>query len=222
LQAAKNDFSQNENPEFGIKDLKIGGQPSEPKDISVLLTSPRGDDVSAEANVQNNQIKISNSDQANFRPGLYKLKVTVKEGGKTLTEEKDFSWGVLVINADKSIYLPGDKARLQIGVLNDRGNTICNANLKLEVTGPNGKSATFLTSKGTITSSPTCAGNNVTDQPDYFADYSVGASGDYKIKLTDLDNGREINDFFVVKIPFLWKCSAAGATRINPTKRITK
>jgi hypothetical protein len=218
LQAAKNDFSQNENPEFGIKDLKIGGQPSEPKDISVLLTSPRGDDVSAEANVQNNQIKISNSDQANFRPGLYKLKVTVKEGGKTLTEEKDFSWGVLVINADKSIYLPGDKARLQIGVLNDRGNTICNANLKLEVTGPNGKSATFLTSKGTITSSPTCAGNNVTDQPDYFADYSVGASGDYKIKLTDLDNGREINDFFVVKNSVPLEVQRSGATRINPNK----
>jgi len=50
--------------------------------------------------------------------------VTVKEGGKTLTQEEDFSGEFWLSQRLTSHLLPGDKARLQIGVLNDRGNTI--------------------------------------------------------------------------------------------------
>ena len=48
--------------------------------------------------------------------------------------EQDFSWGVLAVNVNKSIYLPGEIAYVQMGVVDDWGSTVCDAKLDLNIT----------------------------------------------------------------------------------------
>ncbi|MDI6795193.1 MAG: hypothetical protein QME81_20405, partial [bacterium] len=69
---------------------------------------------------------------------------------------------------------------------------------------------------GTIHYSDTCGANNVTDVPDYFAYYRVGEPGEYQMKLTNLDNGYEIEDSFEVREGVPFEVERVGATRINP------
>ncbi len=76
--------------------------------------------------------------QEDFRPGLQKLKITYEKNGNVYNLEAEFTWGVLAINANKSIYLPNETAYLQMAALRDDGHTICDANLKLEIIAPNG------------------------------------------------------------------------------------
>ena len=56
--------------------------------------------------------------------------------GRGESRPRDFSRGILAINPNKSIYLPGDQANLQIAVLKSDGQTEWNANLKLEIKDP--------------------------------------------------------------------------------------
>ena len=99
-----------------------------------------------------------------------------------------------------------------MAALDDLGHTICDANLKLEITSPNNRRPTSIN----VERSGECGPNNVTDKPDYFAYYQVGDSGIYQMKLTNLDNGYEIEDSFEVRdwVPF--DIERIGPTRIYP------
>ncbi len=81
-------------------------------------------------------------------PGQYTFSMIVGDSGKSYNFDLDFSWGVLAINMNKSIYLPGDKAFLQMGVLDDKGNTICDADLTMEIIAPDG-AKTILSTQST-------------------------------------------------------------------------
>lgn len=150
-----------------------------------------------------------------FRPGKYRLMVEILQGRQVIVSTIEFYWGVLAINANKSVYSPNENAYLQMAVLNDYGNTICNANLKLEITGPAG-SGYFLTTDGTIISNETCGDNNVTDEPDYFINYQLGSDGVYQLTLTNLGNGQTITDAVTVRGGDNFQIERSGATRINP------
>jgi len=152
----------------------------------------------------------------NFRPGKFEIKVELLVEDKVFVARKEFTWGVLAINLDKSIYLPGEVSFLQMAALDNEGHTLCRAKLRLEIINPLSEIETLETEKGTIQYSPSCGPDNVTDNPDYFAYYQVKEPGSYKIKLTNLDNGYEIEDSFEVreKVPF--EIERRGATRINP------
>ena len=101
---------------------------------------------------------------------------------------------MLAINTNKSIYksvdLAGQQevAYLQMGVLDDSGHTVCDADLKLEIKEPSGTIVEFSGALGTIIKSPTCGADNVTDDPDYFSHYTLGGTGTYALKLTNLKN----------------------------------
>ncbi|MFZ5559847.1 MAG: hypothetical protein ACOZAL_03575, partial [Patescibacteria group bacterium] len=167
-----------------------------------------------------------------FRPGKYKLEFGIEDNGKMIIEEYDFTWGVLAINVNKSIYIKGEQAYLQMAVLNDNGHTICDANLKLEIKEPTEKSGLFglqktqniitlSTQDGTIQYSGKCGNNNVTDIPDYFAYYQIPDKiGTYEMKLTNLDNGLdngyEIADSFETRESVLFDVERIGPTRIYP------
>ena len=77
--------------------------------------------------------------QQELRPGKYKIELAVNDGENTYTQEQDFRWGVLAINTNKSIYLPGETVYLQMAVLKDDGHTICDAKLKLKIKNQNQK-----------------------------------------------------------------------------------
>lgn len=120
-------------------------------------------------------------------PGKYTLRLTIAEGGESFVDEFDFYWGVLAINANKDIYATQEEASIHMGVVDDVGNTICDANLRLIVTDPFGSSVEV-----PVSQSGECHGNNVTDVPDYFAHYTTTELGDYTLALQHLNTLGEI------------------------------
>jgi len=155
--------------------------------------------------------------QQELRPGKYRLEFEVKDGDKTYTQEQDFTWGVLAINTNKSIYLPGENAYLQFAVLKDDGHTICDANLKLRIKNEKENTETELsTENGAIRYSGKCSGDNVTDVPDYYVYFRVDKPGIYEMKLTNLNNGYEISDKFEVRESVPFEVERIGPTRIYP------
>ncbi len=153
-----------------------------------------------------------------FTPGQYKLEVELSNKDGKNSFAQDFAWGVLVVNTDKTVYTPGEKVNLQMAALDKSGHTICDADLKLAVTDPVGKTTTPEIKKST-----TCGADNVTDNPDYSAFYQLGSTdqktvGIYHIKLTNNNNQYSVDDSFEAKesVPFV--VERIGATRINPFK----
>ena len=164
------------------------------------------------------QYEVTATPPNHILPGEYSLKVILSKNEKKRIIKKDFSWGVLAINFNKSIYKPGDKAYIQMGVLDNHGNTICNADLQLNVTKDNILIKTLSTKNNTISNSEECGPNNVTSTPDYFVNYTLDALGTYSFELTaHTANGEKTiteNINVVENIPF--EIERTGPTRIYP------
>jgi len=168
--------------------------------------------------VEKEQVKIEKPARQ-FRPGKYTLKVTLETANAAIVSEQDFTWGVLAINTDKSVYLPGNDAYLQMGVLSDTGDTICGADLYMVIKTPSGVSSVFSTANNSIVRDSTCGQNNLIYVPDYYAHYSVPTEiGVYEMDLTaTTDNGvRTIIDHFNVATSVPFTVVRQGPTRINP------
>ena len=156
-----------------------------------------------------------------FKPGKYSLKVIAEKNGQILgTQEKEFTWGVLAINFNKSIYtLEDERAYIQMAALNDKGNTICNADLEMTIISPEGNIEHFSTDDGNIEYSGECKGDSYVEVPDYFAYYKLPYSqGEYMVELTAYTyNGtRTIVDFFQVRESVPFEIERIGPTRIYP------
>ncbi len=153
-----------------------------------------------------------------FRPGTYILRVSMTTPDAIIVSEQDFTWGVLAINTDKSLYKPGDTAYLQMGVLTDQGHTVCDADLTLAITTPSGAVTQLDTRDGSIVREEMCGPDNVINVPDYYGYYRVGGVGTYTMTLTaTTGNGtKTIQDSFVVSAAFPFIVSRTGPTRIYP------
>ena len=154
-----------------------------------------------------------------FHPGKYTLRVTLHTADANIVSDQDFSWGVLALNVDRSIYHPNTTAYVQMGVISDTGNTICDAALTLVVTDPAGVAQTFTTADGTIVSNPACGPNNFISTPDYYAHVPVGSlPGTYSMSLTAITaNGtRSETDSFQVDPNVAFDVDRTGPTRIYP------
>lgn len=154
------------------------------------------------------------SPDSSFVPGKYTLIVT--DNGKQF--KQDFTWGVLAINTNKSIYLPNETANLALAVLDEKGNMVCNASVTLQIIDPNGATTTLSTDNGAITVNPECQMKKVTNKPDYQANYQVKGSGIYKMDLTAVSpNGTySITDEFTVQDSVPFDVERTTATRIFP------
>lgn len=149
-----------------------------------------------------------------FKPGKYKI--TISSGGQTYTQ--DFTWGVLAVNTNKSIYLPDEKANLAMAVLDENGDMVCDAKVTLLITGPDSKTTTLSTDTGEIKVNPVCQKHDVTIIPDYQAEYMVGTSGNYNMELSAVTrNGTyTISDAFKVQDSVEFDVERVSATRIYP------
>jgi hypothetical protein len=153
-----------------------------------------------------------------LKPGKYTLKVTTSSGALFT---QDFTWGVLAINPNKSIYSPQENARLAMAVLDEQGRMVCDAKLQLKVKSSKLEVVEELsTENGAIRVNPECQVHDVTLKPDYEAHYQVGEAGIYEMELSaETKNGvYTIKDFFEVRnfIPF--DVERVTATRIYPPK----
>jgi hypothetical protein len=199
-------FRSDEKPEFLIPKVKFN---------QIVLVDPDNKEIVPDLSLieTKENYKIQIEQKQGFRPGKYILKVKTNDA----TIEQEFLWGVLAINTNKSIYNNfGETVYLQMAVLRDDGHTICDANLKLEIKNPKSEIEILTTENGTIQYSGKCKPNNVTDVPDYFAYYQVGEPGIYEMKLTNLDNGYEIKNFFEVRDSVPFEVERIGPTRIYP------
>ncbi|MDA3839484.1 MAG: fibronectin type III domain-containing protein [Patescibacteria group bacterium] len=158
-----------------------------------------------------------------FRPGEYRIKFTIIDSSGAETEEfvleESFSWGVLAINTDKSIYKIGDEsAFIQMAVLDEGGHTLCGADLSLEIISPDGEVRIFDTSNDTIIQNEFCEPENVITSPDYYTYFQLAGVGTYELKLKAItENGvKEITDSFRVVEETSFDISRIGPTRIYP------
>ncbi|MFH0896869.1 MAG: hypothetical protein V1850_02325, partial [Candidatus Bathyarchaeota archaeon] len=130
-------------------------------------------------------IKV-NGDRS-FKPGLYKLVVEF-DGGK---EEYWFSWGLISINTDKSIYHLGETSEITMIVLDKEGH-LSGSEVSLNVTGPDGVVQGFSTSSGSISS---------IYRGIYKAYYQTTAEGNYSLfasaKTDDINSS--IESYFLAK-----------------------
>lgn len=154
----------------------------------------------------NYSLSIYRSSKDTFKPGKYTLKITINQDGKTREITQDFSWGVLAINPNKSVYVTGDTATIAMGVLDDFGETICDANLTLTVDAPDKNTTSIATENNTIEKSKVCSRRSAGDGWDYKTELKLSQTGIYNLHLKAVTaNGeKEITDEFEVKdnVPF--------------------
>ena len=156
-----------------------------------------------------------------FTPGLYTLTVTVTNplSGEVSTVEQDFAWGVLAINPDADVYEPGQKASLHIGVLNDAGEIVCDADLSLSITAPDGTVELRTTDDGSIVMSDTCGVKETGFiEPDYHADTTLLQEGDYVLRLvaSTMAGERSMTTVIPVRGTVPFRITRSAATRLWP------
>ncbi|QQS39286.1 glycosyltransferase [Candidatus Woesebacteria bacterium] len=155
-------------------------------------------------------------DSNNLSPGLYDLVVEDNLGNSIA---QDFSWGVLAINTNKSIYTKGENAELSFAVLNEDGEMVCDAKLELGIRNSElGIDETLSTNDGSIRVTPGCNSKEMLLTPDYEAEYKLGSMGIYELTLTaTTHNGSyTITDSIEVRKSVEFDIERISATRIYP------
>lgn len=187
--------------------------------VKIELYNPRGEKIEKAvyrqiAESTTTLLLPSNND---FKPGKYTLIVTDTDGTKS---SQDFSWGVLAINPSKSIYLPKEKAALYMAVLDDRGEMVCDADVTLNITDPDGKKTVLTTKDGKIKVNNSCGLKELGLESDYETGYQPGPIGRYNLELTATSkNGTfSTGDFFEVRGSVPFDIVRDTATRIFPIK----
>src|SRR3989344_4194713 len=131
--------------------------------------------------------------ERDFHPGRYRLETIINDGVKDITLKQDFLLGVLAINLDRSSYSLGQSVMAMMAVLDDRGVTLCGADLDLAITDPNDQVRHLTSATGEIVTSPICEDKHVTNTPDYSTHFVVNQEGTYQLSLiAETKNGRRL------------------------------
>ena len=194
--------------------IKIGSYPTENLTVE-LINKNIEEKISPVVKQEGNFLEISPPEY--LRPGSFE--VTISENGSTFFSQ-DFSWGVLAVNTNKSIYKPNETANIAIAVLNEKGMMVCDADVILEIKVPGGKNEKLSTKDDTIRVNPECEIHDYTTRPDYETDFTVSKLGTYSVSLkAKTENGTyEINDSFVVSDETQFDIERITATRIYPKR----
>lgn len=155
---------------------------------------------------ENRKLTVKPQDVINFRPGMYKLSLTLRTLEGDVNIDQDFTWGVIAINTNKSIYNKGEKVKIGMGVLNNSGETLCLTGFKhiqkitLIITDPNGERTNFSTVDNSIRDSGKCGPTSVTNDADFQSDYQTTTAGIYQmtVEATIQNQKRQITDYFKV------------------------
>jgi len=131
---------------------------------------------------------------------------------------QEFNWGVLAINTNKSIYTPGEEVSVQMAVLDQTGEMVCNSNLNLKITLPDLSTKTLSTQTGEIIVNPQCYTKDFTLVPDYQASFTAAEIGVYNFELTATtpEGSYKVNDAIEVRSNISFDIERKTATRIYP------
>lgn len=160
--------------------------------------------------------------RGDLRPGKYSVVFRIKdksvEPAETLEIEQEFSWGVLAVNTDRSVYRPGEAGYIQAAVLDETGHTLCNAELEMVIKSPRASTTRLTTADGSIKRNPECGPNNVIDSPDYYVYHQFHELGKYEIQVTaHTANGqKQMAETVEVRPDPEIRLKRTGPTRIYP------
>lgn len=185
--------------------------------VSAQITDSNNNPIPIPAAIQrlnSNTLQITLNKGNSFQPGDFHLVVT--DGNDSVIQ--DFSWGVLALNLDKSIYLPNQTADIQMAALDNNGSVLCNAILTLTITDPANRVTTLSTVDKTITVNSVCETHTITVQPDYETHYAVNTPGLYSMSLVAVtaNGSHSITDSFSVANSVAFDITRKSATRIYP------
>ena len=193
--------------------------------LSLQLTGPNGQIVHPPFHFAVGSVDLVLDPIQSFVPGLYTLEVTVTNPitGESQVLTQQFAWGVLALNADKDIYTQGDTAHIDFGTLDDKGEIVCDADLKLTVVTPDTTTqvySTTSTSTGTtIIRTGTCGIKQAGFiNPDFYTRVPLTQSGAYHLTLQGTIKGRSrsITSVLLVQNNAPFVISRSGATRLWP------
>jgi len=131
--------------------------------------------------------------------------------------KQNFSLGVLAINTNKATYLPNETAEIEISILDNEGDVVCDADVILEITDAKGVKIILKTPEDIVVTE-SCRIKNITLKPDYYTKYKVNSLGTYLMKLTAVTNNGawSIEDNFSVKDNVDFDVERKHWTRIYP------
>jgi hypothetical protein len=175
-----------------------------------IVQTVYGQSIKANVTIDKNkkELIITPQDVPNFTPGLYKLSLSLRTIEGVVNINQDFTWGVIAVNTNKSIYKPGETAKIGIGVLDDKGNTLCKTglfdrvdDLSMVVIDPQGNRTNFSIDDNTIKDSGKCGPQTVTNDADFQSTYTTTTPGIYEMTVTAVVYGksRQIEDYFKVE-----------------------
>lgn len=235
LTGNTSDFAASDTPTFSLRPVNrtevagfipsfraAGARAAVPTNVTATVTSVHHPDLPAAAAQTQTQadgtVIVTLAPTTAFTPGLYRVAVTAE--GETATQ--DFSWGVLAVNVNKSVYSVGETAQVMFALLTSEGQGVCGDYLSADITAPDGNVTRLATSDSTITVTAGCGDHAVDAPPDYIASYVTTLPGRYTITVQAKPWNEEDpvphiqNDHFDVTAEGLLDVSRDGPTRIDP------
>ncbi|MCJ7817104.1 MAG: hypothetical protein MUP55_04570, partial [Candidatus Aenigmarchaeota archaeon] len=165
---------------------------SSQENISAYFLDSDKNTIQAEINLSESGVySISFPEERRIKPGFYTLVLEYQNQ----TQELNFTWGLISINTlepgcgnscsiGKSIFHPGETARIAMVVLDEKGHLSSGRSVFLNMTDPSGKTFEFSTEDGSI---------NETSKGVYAAEFSTIGEGTYKMFAKTYLSGKEVN-----------------------------
>ena len=156
-----------------------------PSSLQVSVVDPRGNDIvipNENIHFRVGSVVMVIDPLRSFTPGLYQATIQIYNPitGEVEEFEQDFAWGVLAMNTDQDVYRPGETADIHVGVLDDEGEIVGDADVVLQVVAPDGSTQNLV-----VPPTGTCGVKEVGFiEPDYRAAYTFDQAGEYRLTLT--------------------------------------
>ncbi|MBU0458120.1 hypothetical protein KKF03_01590, partial [Patescibacteria group bacterium] len=189
--------------------------------IKFKLKDNDGNEVDPSFHFKEGSVIIELEPKRKFAPGKYTVEMTVTHPvtGEIVTFEQNFLWGVLAINPNADVYRAGEIANLEFGVLDDEGEIVCSADLRLRVVTPSGLSIDLSTVDNSIITSGTCGVKQAGFiEPDFKALLNLSEEGIYDLTLSAITPAGLRTMKSEIKVdpapPFIIR--RKGATRLWP------
>ncbi|MDO8269232.1 MAG: hypothetical protein Q7T54_01010 [Candidatus Levybacteria bacterium] len=202
-------------------DIKVNLQNinSDTDKVIIRLENDKGQEIQTENVKQlgsDKSLALSIVPVKHLKPGRYKIRASDFYGNSIV---QDFTWGVLAINTNKSVYSPNDKANFAMAVLDAEGKMVCDAKVTLTVTLPqSGKKEVLSTDNGKLKTTPQCDSYGFSLMPDFVSELQLSELGQYKMHLASVTKtgNFEIDDSFNVQENIPFDVERITATRIYP------
>ncbi len=202
----------------------LGADPTTRDIKKVEIISPDGETI--DAPLEKKDVRVGDVTKAEYtvdtsvfdKPGKYRVALTIEQDGVVEQVVEEFTWGVLAFNPDQSIYQTGQDSLLSIGVLDDAGDMVCDAEVNMTITSPSGRVTMLTTTNGSISVSEYCRFKGDYRGPDYYGNYSANTVGQYDVRIeaTHANGTRVLDDLFWAEDDPAYTIRRDGPTRVFP------